>query len=128
MSFNEIKQENAYYLKNRKEGSNVFTEDIRELFEERMKGIYGFSINLERLQRSGYIDDFYQSKWEEFFNGFRLGEDSVSSNEELKKDFKWLIDTYTQVFGTGMTIGEFHKKCEDLREKHGLPKLESIPL
>jgi hypothetical protein len=77
MSWNEEHQENAYYLKNRKVWSTVFTDDVRKIFEQRMMQTYGFGIDLKRLQRSGYTDDFFQSKWEEFFNGFRLGEDVV---------------------------------------------------
>lgn len=72
MSWNNEKQENAYYLKNRKEYSKVFTDEIRELFEERIKE---YNFDLSRGPR-GYCDDKLGTRWSDFFNGFRLGEDS----------------------------------------------------
>lgn len=74
MSWNEEKQENAYFLKNKNQYSKIFTEDIRKIFEDRMKRLnwsYGFKRGLR-----GYDDDELDSKWSDFYNGFRLGEDS----------------------------------------------------
>lgn len=76
MSWNEEHQENAYFLKNRKEYSKVFTKHIEEIFQKRMRSIYG-SIDLSKKGMKGtYTNPDIQDRWEEFFNGFRLGEDA----------------------------------------------------
>lgn len=72
MSWSEEHQENAYYLKKRKEYSKVFTEEIRKLFEERVR-FSGY--DLSRGPR-GYYDEKVSIRWGDFYNGYRLGEDN----------------------------------------------------
>lgn len=81
MSWNEEHQENAYCLKKKKEYSTVFTEEIRKLFEERIKD---YQYDLSRGPR-GYHDEEVSRRWSDFFNGFRLGEDARKATLPSRK-------------------------------------------
>lgn len=67
---------NKYYLKNRGLESEVTDASIRELFEKRMEDM-GWQSNYERALSGDYTDSHLQTKWEDFYNGFRLGEDAI---------------------------------------------------
>lgn len=67
--------ENPYYLKSRKEYSEVTTQRIRDIFEERMVSMGFRNFTKDGIKNTYTVDDI-QSRWEEFYNGFRLGEDS----------------------------------------------------
>lgn len=78
MSWNEEHQENAYYLKNWKTYSTVFSDDIRKLFEERVKD-HGYDLS---WGHRGYDDEDVSCRYGDFYNGFRLGEDAQMRQEE----------------------------------------------
>lgn len=65
---------NPYYLKNKQRDSKITNDTIRFLFELRHEGMH-YQGNFERALSGVYLDSWLQSKWEEFYNGFRLGED-----------------------------------------------------
>lgn len=67
--------ENPYYLKNRGTYSEVTNKSIKEIFEARMMKL-GFRNFTKDGIKNTYTVDEVQSRWEEFYNGFRLGEDA----------------------------------------------------
>lgn len=77
MSWNEEYKENHYYLKRKGVYSDIFTVHIEKIFHKRMRDIYGESIDLSKNGPKGaYSSVCTQDRWEEFYNGFRLGEDA----------------------------------------------------
>lgn len=70
----------------------------------------------------------YARKREEIFSHhtYDLLKKKDEEIENLKKDCEWLLSFYTQVFGSGMTMGEFHNKCEDIRKKYGLKEMGKV--
>ncbi len=68
---------NPYYLKNRGVDSKITDSEIRALFEKRMTDM-NWNGDFERGLSGCYWQDDLQQRWEEFYNGFRLGEDYVS--------------------------------------------------
>lgn len=76
-TWNHTEQENSYYLKNRKTYSSVSVREIEAIFEKRMKGLMKKDLTRNGVKGT-YTDWQVQARWEEFYNGFRLGEDSVT--------------------------------------------------
>jgi hypothetical protein len=71
---------NKYFLRNRGVYSNISDDEIRQRFESRMKAI-GYTGTWLRSVRGTYEQDDIQARWEEFSNGFRQGEDSVTPRQ-----------------------------------------------
>lgn len=65
-----------YYLKKRKAYSKITSDEVRYRFEERQVSM-GYKGSFNRSTRGPYEDDNLQTRWEEFANGFRSGEDSI---------------------------------------------------
>lgn len=66
----------SYYLSNRKMYSLISDQTIRSKFEKRMTKM-GYGGDFERQLSGCYHDDFLQTRWEEYYNGFREAEDTI---------------------------------------------------
>lgn len=67
---------NKYWLKTKKMYSPVSDIKIQEMFEDRQSG-KGFNDFSENGPKGTYTDELLQGLWEEYYNGFRDGEDYV---------------------------------------------------
>lgn len=77
-----VNLEDRHYLKNKEVYSEISSHAIRSLFENKMKHINVFDLEVD-AHTLGYKNSFTQYQWKQFYDGFRIGEDCGNDSNLL---------------------------------------------